>query len=100
LPPGRVADPDRRGHRLGIVDRMSVNERRGPRRLVPVEDRGGLVLLESLPIRGDVPRVADGDRERPGWTAQLVADLEGGRLLPLDPVRVDRVDELDRVRLG
>src|SRR5206468_11256320 len=67
--------------------------------LEPVEDGRRSVLPEAPPQGGDVAGVAHRDRERVRWLRELVADLEGGGLLPLDPVRVDRVDELDGVRL-
>ena len=57
-------------------------------------------LLEAAPVGGHVAGVADRDRERAGRLAELLDDLEGGGLLAFDPVRVDRVDELDRVLLG
>ena len=46
-----------------------------------------------------LPALPTGIASASGGAAELVADLEGGRLLALDPVRVDRVDELDRVLL-
>ena len=97
LPARRVADPDRRGDRLRLGDRLAVDQRGGALRLEAVQDRRRPVLLEAPPPGGDVAGVADRDRERVGWPAELVAGLERGRLLALDPVRVDRVDQLDRV---
>ena len=56
-------------------------------------------LLEALPVRGDVPGVADRDAQ-PVDLAELLVDLERGGLLTLDPERVDRVDQRDRVAAG
>ena len=100
LPARRVADPDRRGDGLRLGDRGAVDQRRRALGLEAVEDRRRAELLEAAPVGGDVAGVADRDRQRPGRLAELLDDLEGGRLLALDPVGVDRVDELDRVLLG
>src|SRR5256886_17489981 len=61
---------------------------------------GTMVLAIAAPIRGDVPRVADGDQVVVGCHAELVHDLEGGGLLPLEPERVHRVHERHRMALG
>src|SRR5215217_1446221 len=76
---------------------MPLDQRRGPLRLEAVEDRRGPVLLEPGPPRGDVARVPHRDGEGVRRLAELVAGLEGRGLLPLDPVRVDGVDQLHRV---
>ena len=47
-----------------------------------------------------LPALPTGIARASGRLAQLLDHLEGGRLLALDPVRVDRVDELDRVLVG
>ena len=46
------------------------------------------------------PALPTGIASASGGPPELLADLEGGRLLPLDPIRVDGVDQLDRVALG
>ena len=58
---------------------------------------GGAVVAEAHPVGADVAGVADRDREEVGRPPQVLADLERGGLLALEPVRVDRVDERDRV---
>ena len=58
------------------------------------------VFDEAAPVGRDVAGVADGQAERVGGVAERVDDLEGGGLLALDAVRVDGVDERDRVLLG
>src|SRR5439155_8105401 len=105
-PRRRVADADRRRDRLRPCDRRAVDERRGTGRLEAEHawpsDRaaGRLVFLEAGPVRRDVARVADGDGEDVGRPAEVVADLERGRLLAGQPVRVDRVHEPDRAVRG
>ena len=47
-----------------------------------------------------MPALPTGIASASGRLAELVEDLEGGGLLALDPVGVDRVDELDRVAVG
>src|SRR6185503_15127557 len=80
--------------------RTAGDDRRRSLRLEAEELRPALsVFAEPLPPRGDVARISDGDRERVGCRAKVVADLEGGSLLTLDAVWVDRVDELDRLAL-
>ncbi|MBA7592967.1 hypothetical protein ES708_35172 [subsurface metagenome] len=59
-----------------------------------------MVLLEALPVGGDVARVAHGDEEIVGGFAQIIDNLEGGGLLPLDAVGVERVDQRDGVLFG
>ncbi len=44
-----------------------------------------------------LPAFPTGIARTSGGPAEVVADLECGRLLALEPVRVDRVDEGDRV---
>ena len=100
LPAGRVADPDRGGDGLGVGDGGAADQRRRALGLEAVEDRRRADLLEAAPVGGDVAGVADRDRQRAGGAAQLLDDLEGRRLLAFDPVRVDRVDEFDRVLVG
>ena len=99
LPASGVSDPDRRGDRLGVRHRLAVDQRRRAVGLEAVEDRRRPQLLEAAPVGGHVAGVADRDRQRPGRLAQLLDDLERRRLLPFDPVGVDRVDQFDRVLL-
>ena len=73
---------------------------RGSLGLEAVEQRRGVELAKPAPPGGHVAGVPDRDRERVRRLAELLGDLEGGRLLALDPVRVDRVDELDRMAVG
>ena len=120
LPRGRVSDADRRGDGLRLVDGLAEHERRGPPRLDAPhlgqlgggrgqarrglveggEGRAARVFAVPHPVGGDVARVADGQDVDVGGVAQLVDDLEGGRLLALEPVGVDRVDERHGVGLG
>src|SRR5262249_35669105 len=99
-PAGRGAGPDRRGDRLGGGDGLAAHQRRRALGLEAVEDRGGAGLLEAAPVCGDVAGVADRDRQRAGRLPQLLDHLEGGGLLAFYPVRIDRVDQLDRVPVG
>src|SRR3954468_10235079 len=99
LPARGVADADCRGDRLRALDRMTLDQRRSPCRLKAVENWSGLRLAESPPPRRDVPRVADRDRERARGLAEFLQHLERSRLLALDAVRMDRVDEFDRVTI-
>ena len=56
-------------------------------------------LADPLADRRDVPRVPDGDDEPVGdLPAEVVDRLLPDRLLPLDPHRVLRVEEVDRAR--
>ena len=47
-----------------------------------------------------MPALPTGIASAPGRLAELLDHLEGGRLLALYPVGVDRIDQLDRVLLG
>ena len=99
LPAGRVADPDRAGDRLGVVDALAEHERRGALGLEAEQPRRDAVLDEALVVGGDVARVADGDAERVEL-AELLDDLERRGLLALEAVLVDGVDERDRLAVG
>ena len=52
-----------------------------------------MVLAETPPVGGDVAGVPDRQDEVVGRVAQLVDDLERGRLLALDPMWVHRVHQ-------
>ena len=52
-----------------------------------------LEFLVALPVGGDVPGVADGEDVDVGRVAELLNDLEGRRLLTLDAVGIDRIDD-------
>ena len=56
-------------------------------------DLGVEVLTIALPIGGDVSGVADRDAMQIGSVAERVDDLHRSRLLSLDPIGIDRVDE-------
>src|SRR5439155_22196787 len=75
---------DERGGAFGLV---SIH----PRSL-PGEARLGR-LDKALPVRGDVPSIADGDEEGIRRVSDRLAELERGRFLSLDAVRIDAVDE-------
>src|SRR4051794_15084597 len=96
LPTGGVADPDRARDRLRMRDRRAVHERGRALGLEAEQPGVGAHLLKALPVGGDVAGVADRDAERVEL-AQRVEQLEGRGLLPLQPERVDAVDERDRV---
>ena len=106
LPACGIADTDCGGHRLRLGDGRAVDDGRGAGGLEahhrrPASGRAILViLLEPLPIGGDVPRVPHGDEERVGRLAQCVHDLEGRRLLAFDAVRVQRVHQRNGVPGG
>src|SRR6185436_19535454 len=55
------------------------------------------VLAVAAPVGRDVSGVADREHVDVRCDAEGVDDLEGGRLLSLEPQRVDRVDQGDRV---
>ena len=67
-------------------------------RLVAVAEVG--VLRVAHPVRRDVAGVADRQQVEVGGVAEEVDDLEGRGLLALEPDRVDRVDQRDRVVPG
>jgi hypothetical protein len=50
------------------------------------------IAAEAAPVGGDVPGVADRQRQRVRGAPQRVHDLERGRLLPRQAIGVDRVD--------
>ena len=54
----------------------------------------------TLPVGGDVARVAHGDADVVRRVAEAVRDLKGGGLLPFQSVGVDGVDEGDLLALG
>ena len=94
-----------RGDGLGLVDRVPrARSARRPRPGSPTSGAcawrgpaGEPVLAVAPPVRGDVAGVADGQEVDVGRVAERVDDLERRRLLALDPVGVDRVDEVHRV---
>ena len=114
-PPDSSRAPIARSQDAGLPMRIAVamvsgcstgwpsDERRGAGGLEAPHPRRGrhpagvAVLAEAAPVGADVAGVADRDRQDVRRPAQVVADLEGGRLLALEPERVDRVDERDRV---
>ena len=105
LAPRRAADADGRRDRLGLVDRVPQHQRSGPCRLHAQHLRQAgrfqpVVLLEPGPIGGDVAGVADRQAQPVRGGPQHIADLEGGALLALDPVGVERVDQADGMFLG
>src|SRR5450759_1844959 len=111
LPPRRgVADPDGGGNGLRVVDGVALDDRRRTLGLEPPHPgqlrcgawlfTAAVVLAVATPVGRDVAGVADREAVDIRCVAQHVDDLEGRRLLALDPRRVDRVDQLDRVGLG
>src|SRR5690606_37779256 len=94
---GRITDPDGGGNSFRIGDGGTVNQRGGTGRLEAVDDRGCAPLLETLPVSGDVTGIADRDREGVRGRAELINQFKSGRFLAFDPVRVDRVDQFDRI---
>src|SRR5680860_1481140 len=50
LPAGGVADADRRGNRLGCLDRVAQDQGGGAGGLESVADRRGVQLLEAAPV--------------------------------------------------
>ncbi len=63
LPARRVADPDRAGDRLGVLDPLAGDERRRAGGLEAEEPRSVAGLDEARPVRRDVARVADRDAQ-------------------------------------
>ena len=64
LPARRVADADRAGDRLGVLDHAALDQRRGARGLEAEHARRPAHLLEALPVGSDVAGVADRDAQR------------------------------------
>ena len=103
-PARRVADPDRGrdGRRLPHhLRRCTIGA--APDGLEPVHLRrargvaGREVLAVAHPVGGDVAGVADRQAVDVGRVAERRHDLERGRLLAVQPVDVDRVDQRHRV---
>src|SRR5205809_7730906 len=100
LPTGGVSDADGGGDSLRILDGMAVDNGGGSGGLVAEHAREGVglfrgvVFLVAFPVGGDVAGVADGDEMKVRRIAELVADLEGGGLLPFQAHGVDAVDYL------
>ena len=106
LPRGRVADPDRGGPGLRVGERLAGHQRRRALGLEAAHHGllGGQaevgVLRVAQPVRRDVAGVADRQQVVVGGVAEEVDDLERRGLLALEPDRVDRVDQRDRVVPG
>src|SRR5258706_8499809 len=99
LPRRRIADPYCGRDGLGLGNGLSADERRRALRLVAVHPRplpchaGARSLDEALPVGRDVSGVPDGDEQGVGRVAEGLADLERGRFLALEPVRVHAVHQ-------
>ena len=52
-------------------------------------------FVKAHPVGGDVAGVAHGYEQVIGRGAEVVHDFECGRLLPLQPIRVERIDQHD-----
>ena len=106
LPRRRVADADGAGDGVGVLHDVAEHDRRAARGLEaehPGQLRGHAaleLLAVAAVVRGVVARVADGNEVEVRRIAQHLDDLEGGRLLALDAVGVDRVHEVHGVVLG
>jgi hypothetical protein len=106
LPAGGVADADGAGQRVRLLDDLAEHDRRGAGgleahharpRLDPTEL---LVLAVAAPVRRDVARVAHRQEVVVRRPPERVADLERGRLLPLDAGRVHGVHQLEARRVA
>src|SRR5579875_748717 len=101
VPRRRPPDADGGGDRMGRLHGMAGHDGGGPGRLETEHPgqagdlAGVLVLAVPLPVGGYVAGVAHGQAVNMGGVAEDVADLESCRFLPLDPVRVDGVDDGD-----
>ena len=82
-------DPDRGGERLRAGGRLH-----GDDALLDAE------LLEAERVGARVAAAAVGQRQQVGRAAELLDELERGRLLALQAVRVERVDEDVRAATG
>ena len=76
-----LRDADRGRDRLGALVRLHREQTRP----------AGAGLVEPAGVRERVPAAPVREREHVGRAAELFDDLAGGRRLPFDPVRVDRV---------
>ena len=95
----RVPDPDRGRDRGRIGYRRPRHQRCRSGRLARQHPRGRARLTESLPVGGDVAAVSDRQGQPVRRAAELLDHLEGGGLLTLQPVGVDRVQQRHRAAL-
>ena len=99
IQPGRVPDPDRGRDRGRVGHGRPGHQRRRAGRLARQHPGCHAGLAESLPVGGDVAAVSDRQRQPVGRGSQLLDHLEGGGLLALQPVGVDRVEQRHRAPL-
>ena len=98
---GRRTYPDGARHGLGVLEVVACHQRRSSLGLKPEHawSRVGVPgippLAKAFPVGGDVTGVSHGQGQGVGGTAERFRYLEGGRLLALDAVGVDRVHQRD-----
>ncbi len=101
-----MTDADGGGHGFGVIHGTAAQEGSGTGRLVThhdgrrVDDAVIAVLGVALPVGGDVAGVAHRQAVVIGSRLELLHDLEGSGLLPLDAEGVDGVDDGHRGLFG
>ena len=103
FPTGGIPDPDCSRDGLRVLDDVAAHDWSRSRSLKAHHPRqtrdlaGRPVLGVPAPVRRDIPGIADRQHVHSGRGPQLIAHLHGSSLLSFNPVRIDRVDELDLV---
>ena len=98
---GRRTYPDGARHGLGVLEVVAGHQRRSSLGLKPehawssVGVPGLAPFAKAFPVGGDISRVSHGQGQGVGGTTERFRYLEGGRLLALDAVGVDRVHQRD-----
>ena len=88
-----VATVSGRSHDSALHDRRRAGRLHAQQPGQRGDPPGVTVRAEARPVRGDVAGVSDGNREHVRRATEVVADLEGGRLLALDPERIEGVHQ-------
>ena len=96
----RIADANRAGNGLGVFDNVTLDQGGGPSRLNPQEVwQVSALQIRKLtvphPIGADISCVAYRKSKPVRCASQRFRDLESSRLLALEPVRVERIDQSD-----
>ena len=106
FPARGIADADRGGDGFGFLDDSAVENRRRARGLEADhlrQARGAsepVKLFVAHPVGADVARIADRQDVNVGRVAEHFDDLERRGLLALETIRIDRIDDGDRLGLA